>query len=71
VDLPDLGRIILDGSFEIMDIVSVSITLAGETAEWTTEMAIPKDVKGFYILFSVESKKPRTDVNYALDITDK
>lgn len=39
--------------------------------EWTTEVAISKDVSGLYILLSVESKKPRTYINYALEITEK
>jgi hypothetical protein len=39
--------------------------------EWTTEVVVPKDGKGFYILLSVESKKPRTYLNYVIDISDK
>ena len=59
------------GFYESMDIVPIPITPANEKMEWTTEVAVPKDVKGFYILLSVESKKPRTYVNYAVDITDR
>jgi len=62
---------IIYGLYETLDIVSVPITPANEKMEWNTEVAVPQDVKGFYILLSVESKKPRTYVNYALDITDK
>jgi hypothetical protein len=62
---------ILYGFYESMDIVPIPITPANEKMEWTTEVAVPKDVKGFYILLSVESKKPRTYVNYAVDITDR
>ena len=62
---------ILYGFFESLDMVSVPLTAAKANMEWTTEVAVPKDVKGFYILLSVESKKPRTYVNYALDISDK
>jgi len=51
--------------------VSVPITPAGDKAEWTTDIAVPKDIKGFYIMLSVESKKQRLFVNYAIDVTDK
>jgi len=43
----------------------------GKTAEWTTEVSVPEDVKGFYIMLSVESGKQRLFKNYCLDITDK
>jgi hypothetical protein len=62
---------IVYGFYETPDIVSVPITPAGDRAEWTTETAAPQDVKGLYILLSVESKKQRLFVNYAVDITDK
>lgn len=62
---------IIYGLYETLDIVSIPITSPGGNAEWTTEVAVPNDVKGFYILLSVESKKPRTYVNYVLDISDK
>ena len=62
---------IIYGFYESLDIVPIPITPPNEKMEWTTEVAVPQDVKGFYILLSVESKKPRTYVNYALDISDK
>lgn len=62
---------ILYGFYETPDIVSVPVTGAGKTAEWTTEVAVPKEVKGFYILLSVESGKQRLYANYAVDVTDK
>jgi hypothetical protein len=49
----------------------VDITPSNANMEWTTEVAATDDVTGFYILLSVESKKPRTYVNYAVDISDK
>lgn len=60
---------ILYGFYETPDIVSVPISPAGEKATWTTEVAVPQEVKGLYILLSVESKKQRLFVNYAVDIT--
>jgi hypothetical protein len=62
---------VLYGIYESPDIASVPITPAGDKAEWTTEVAVPKDITGFYIMLSVESKKQRLFVNYAVDITDK
>jgi hypothetical protein len=62
---------ILYGFYETPDIVSVPITPAGDKAEWTTKVAVPQDVKGFYIMLSVESGKARRFANYAVDISDK
>jgi hypothetical protein len=62
---------ILYGFYETPDIVSVPITPAGESAEWTTQVAIPSDLGGLYILLSAESGKARLFANYAIDITDK
>jgi hypothetical protein len=62
---------ILYGLYESPDIASVPITGAGSTAEWTTDVAVPKEINGLYILLSVESKKQRLFVNYAVDITDQ
>ena len=62
---------ILYGLYESPDIASVPVTGAGKTAEWTTEVAVPPDVKGLYILLSVESKKQRLFANYAVDISDR
>jgi hypothetical protein len=62
---------IIYGVYETLDMASVPITPAKENMEWTTEVAAPQDVKSFYILLSVESKKPRTYLNYAINISDK
>jgi hypothetical protein len=62
---------IIYGRYESPDIASVPVAGGGKTSEWTTEVAVPKDVKGLYILLSVESGKQRLFANYALDITDK
>jgi hypothetical protein len=62
---------ILYGYYETPDIISVPITPAGDTAEWTTGVKVPKDVKGFYIMLSAETGKARLFANYAVDITDK
>ena len=62
---------IIYGLYESPDIASVPVTGGGKTAEWTTEVSVPKDVNGLYMLLSVESKKQRLFTNYAVDITDK
>lgn len=62
---------IIYGFYESLDIVPIPITPPNEKVEWVTEVSVPEDVKGFYILLSVETNKPRTYVNYILDISDK
>jgi hypothetical protein len=62
---------ILYGLYESPDLASVPITPAGDKAEWATEVAVPNDVEGLFIMLSVESKNQRYFVNYAVDITDK
>ena len=62
---------IIYGEYEILDMASVPITPANEKIEWTTDVSVPAEINGLYILLSLESKKPRTYVNYVLDIKDK
>jgi hypothetical protein len=62
---------IIYGRYESLDIVPIPITPANEKMEWTTEVLVPQDVKGFYILLGVESKGPRNYAFYVLDISDK
>jgi hypothetical protein len=62
---------IIYGPYETIDIPPIPITASNGKVEWTTEVVVPPDGKGFYILLSVESKKPRTYINYAVDISDK
>jgi hypothetical protein len=65
------GDGILYGYYETPDIVDIPITPAGDKAEWTTEVAVPAEVKDFYIMLSVESGKARLFANYVIDITEK
>jgi len=62
---------IIYGLYESLDIVPIPITPANEKMEWSTEVAVPQDVKGFYVLLGVESKGPRKYVFYVLDISEK
>ena len=43
----------------------------GGTAKWTTAVAAPKDVTGFYVLVPVETKQQKYFVDHVIDITDK
>lgn len=62
---------ILYGFYQSPDIASVPLTPAGKTAEWETEVVVPNDVKGYYIMLSVETGKQRLFQNYAIDITEQ
>lgn len=62
---------IIYGLYETLDIAPIPITPANEKVQWTTEVSVPEDLHDLYILLSVESKKPRTYLNYALDITGR
>lgn len=62
---------IIYGRYETPDLTSVPISPVGGEAEWATEVAVPQDVKGLYILLSVETGKQRLYANYAIDITDQ
>lgn len=60
---------IIYGYYESPDLATVPMTPAGESAEWTTTAAVPDDVGSLVMLLSVESKKQRLFVNYAIDIS--
>ncbi len=62
---------IIYGLYESPDLASVPVAGAGQTAEWTTMVAVPQDVHGLYILLSVESKKQRLFTHYAIAIADQ
>jgi hypothetical protein len=62
---------VIYGIYERLDIAPIEITPPSENMEWTTEVGVPQDAKGCYILLSVESRKPRTYLSYAIDIADK
>lgn len=62
---------VIYGIYQSPHLADAPITLAGQTAEWTTTVTVPADVTGLYILLSVESKQQKTFVSHAVDITDK
>lgn len=61
---------ILYGFYVSPDIVSVPVTPAGGTAEWSTEITVPPEVTGLYVMLGVESKKQRLFSYYVVDIAD-
>ncbi len=50
--------------------VSASLTSPGKTTELQTTVNAPQDVKGFYIMVSVETGT-RLFTDYVIDITDR
>jgi hypothetical protein len=62
---------IIYGRYESPTLADSPITLPGQKAEWTTIVAVPKDVTGLYILLSVEEKQQKNFYNHLVDITDK
>jgi len=64
------GDGILYGLYQDPGSVSAPLTSPGKTTEWTTTVDVPKDVKGFYIMVSIETGTRLFD-SYVIDITDK
>ncbi len=63
---------ILYGFYVSPHIADAPITPAsGGTATWTTTVAVPKDVTGFYIVLPVETQQQKYFVDHVVDITDK
>ena len=62
---------VIYGWYESPDLESVPVTPAAGTAEWTTEVDVPAEVTDLIMLLSVESKKQRLFVNYALDLAEE
>jgi hypothetical protein len=62
---------ILYGFYEDPTLADAPITLPSQKADWTTGVAVPKDVTGFYILVSVETKQQKNFTSHVVDITDK
>jgi hypothetical protein len=64
------GDGILYGLYQDPGSVSAPLTSSGKTTEWMTTVDAPKDVKGFYIMVSVETGT-RLFTSYAIDISNK
>jgi hypothetical protein len=63
---------IMYGFYQSPHLSDAPITPAGGgTATWTTTVAAPKDVSGFYILLPLETRQQKYFVDHVVDITDK
>jgi len=62
---------VLYGFYQSPHLADAPIALAAKTATWKTTVVVPADVKGLYIILSVESKQQKYFLNHAVDITDK
>jgi len=62
---------IIYGLYEDPSIADATIALSKATAEWTTAVAVPKNVTGLYVLVSVETRQSKYFVSHVIDITDK
>jgi hypothetical protein len=61
---------ILYGVYKDPGSVSAPLTSPGKTTEWTTLVNTPKEVKGFYVMVSVETGT-RLFNSFVIDISDK
>ena len=60
---------VLYGFYESPDLASVPVTPAAGEATWATDVDVPAAVMGLVIPLSVESRKARTFVHYAIDLS--
>lgn len=61
---------ILYGRYQAPHLVDTPITLANDSAEWTTTVAVPADVQGLFALPAVESEQQKNYVSHAIAIAD-
>ena len=62
---------ILYGRFRKPHLVDTPITLANDSAEWTTSVTVPADVQDLYVLPAVESKQQKNYVSHAIDLSEE
>ena len=62
---------ILYGLYRAPHLVDTPITLANDSAEWTTTVAVPADVTGLYVLPGVESKQQKNYVSHIIAIPEE
>jgi hypothetical protein len=62
---------VIYGFYQSPTLTDAPIAPGGQSAKWTTKVAVPKDDTGLYILVSVESKQQKNFVSHAIDITNK
>jgi len=62
---------VIYGFYQSPTLTDAPIAPGGQSARWTTKVAVPKDDTGLYVLVSDESKQQKNFVSHAIDITDK
>ena len=62
---------IIYGLYEDPSIADATIALSKATGDWTTTVAVPKNVTGLYVLASVETRQSNYFISHVIDITDK
>jgi hypothetical protein len=62
---------ILYGRYQAPHLVDTPITLANDSAEWTTSVALPADVQGLFTLPAVESEQQKNYVSHAIAIAEE
>lgn len=62
---------IIYGRYEDPAIAEPTIALPKSTGEWITIVAVPSDVKGLYVLVSVEIRQALYFISHVIDITDR
>lgn len=62
---------ILYGPYQDPAISEPAMTDTKQTADWTTSVEVPNNVKGLYVLVSIETRQMDYFVSHVIDITDK
>jgi hypothetical protein len=62
---------IIYGRYEDPSIAEPTIALQKSTGVWTTNVTVPAEVKGLYVLVSVEIRQSMYFISHVIDITDK
>jgi hypothetical protein len=62
---------VIYGFYKSPHLAIAPITPGKQAADWTTDVIVPADVTGLYILLSVESLQQKYFISHVVDITDK
>jgi hypothetical protein len=62
---------VIYGLYEDPSIAEATIALPHDKAEWTTTVTVPNDVKGLYVMVSVETRQSKYFVSHVIDITER
>jgi hypothetical protein len=62
---------IIYGLYEDPSIADATIALPKAKAQWKTSVVVPNNVKGLYVLVSVETRQSKYFISHVIDITNK